>query len=70
MNFLSLNTSTKAALIEIVSKNLEDSEAEVRNACCQRLEHISEKLAKEESFDKILKKLKNFENEPSSFVKG
>ena len=57
-------------LIDLVAKYLEDNEAEVRNACCHRLEHISEKLGKDENFCKILKKLKNFENEPSDYVKG
>ncbi len=70
MGFLNLNSNTKATLIDVIAKYLEDNEAEVRNMCCQRLEFITEKFAKEETFDKVLKKLKNYENEPFLFVKG
>lgn len=70
LNFPYLLPQTKTLLINVYAKMFEDSEAEIRNICCLRLEAIAEKIGKEEVFDKVLEGLKNIEKDSVSYVRG
>ena len=67
---MTMNNNVKSVFIDILLKLLDDSESEIRNSCCHRLDVIYEKLSKDDNFEKLLKKLKNFENDASPYVKG
>lgn len=60
----------RRSLIETYAKLFEDSEAEVRNTCCLKLEHIAEKIGSEPDFDLVLVQLKKLEKDPASYVRG
>ncbi len=70
LNFPYLRPTTKNLLIEIYAKMFEDTEAEIRNICCLRLEYIAEKLGKDELLDKVLVELKKIEKDSVSYVRG
>ena len=70
LNFPNINNNFKQKSIDIFAKLLEDSEAEIRNICCLRLEEITKILKDEKNFDKILQKLRNLEKDQKNFVKG
>ena len=48
----------------------EDTEAEIRNICCLRLEVIAEIFGKQEIFDQVLQQLKKIEKDQISYVRG
>jgi len=64
LNMMAINSQVKNWFIDTIVKMLDDPEMEIRNALCNRIELISEKLAKEETFEKFLKKLKQFDDAP------
>ena len=68
--FPNINNNFKQKCIDIFAKLLEDSEAEIRNICCLRLEEITKILKDEKNFDKILQNLRNIEKDQKNFVKG
>ena len=68
--FPNINNNFKQKSIDIFAKLLEDSEAEIRNICCLRLEEITKILKDEKNFDKILQNLRNIEKDQKNFVKG
>ena len=70
LNFPNINNNFKQKSIDIFAKLLEDSEAEIRNICCLRLEEITKILKDEKNFDKILQNLRNLEKDQKNFVKG
>lgn len=51
-------------------KLLEDKDSEIRNSVCLRLETISERMFKEESFERVLKQIKKLETDPVIHVRG
>ena len=69
LQFPNINYQFKQIIINIFIKLLEDEEAEIRNACCLKLEELTKLLKTEINFDKILKNLEKFEKDPKNFVK-
>ena len=69
LKFPNINYQFKQIIINIFIKLLEDEEAEIRNACCLKLEELTKLLKNEINFDKILKNLEKFEKDPKNFVK-
>ena len=69
LKFPNINYQFKQIIINIFIKLLEDEEAEIRNACCLKLEELTKLLKTEINFDKILKNLEKFEKDPKNFVK-
>jgi serine/threonine-protein phosphatase 2A regulatory subunit A len=61
LNFPQITNKIKQTSIEIFVKFLEDSEAEVKNICCLRLEEMTKVLYKEDNFDRILKNIKKLD---------
>jgi len=68
--FPQITNKIKQTVIEIYVKLLEDSEAEVKNICCLRLEEITKVLYKEDNFDRILKAIKKLEKDNTTYVRG
>jgi len=60
----------KTSLVDIFAKLFEDSESEIRNTCCLKLELIAERIGKEEIMDRILIQLKKLEKDSVSYVRG
>ena len=58
LNFPQITNKIKQTSIEIFIKLLEDSEVEVKNICCLRLEEMTKVLYKEDNFDRFLKNIK------------
>ena len=52
------------------SKLIEDTESEIRNVCCLRLEEVCKILKNENNFDKILIALRKLEKNEKNFVRG
>lgn len=65
-----ISQKLKTSLVEIFAKLFEDSESEIRNTCCLKLELIAERIGKEEIMDKILIQLKKLEKDSVSYVRG
>ena len=57
-------------LVEIYGKLFEDTEAEVRNTCCNRLEEFAMILGKEDIFENILKQVQKVEKDTVNYVRG
>ena len=70
LNFPQITNKIKQTSIEIFIKLLEDSEAEVKNICCLRLEKITKVLYKEDIFVRILKNIKKLEKDNTTYVRG
>jgi len=70
LNFPQITNKIKQTSIEIFVKLLEDSEAEVKNICCLRLEDMTKVLYKEDNFDRILKGIKKLEKDNTTYVRG
>jgi len=70
LSFPQITNKIKQTSIEIFVKLLEDSEAEVKNICCLRLEDMTKVLYKEDNFDKILKGIKKLEKDNTTYVRG
>ena len=69
LNFPNINYIFKQKCVNIFLKLMEDSEAEIRNACCLKLEEITKLLKNEINFDKILQSLQKLEKDPKNFVR-
>ena len=70
LSFPQITNKIKQTSIEIFVKLLEDSEAEVKNICCLRLEDMTKVLYKEDNFDRILKGIKKLEKDNTTYVRG
>ena len=70
LKFPNINYIFKQKCVNIFLKLMEDSEAEIRNACCLKLEEITKLLKNEINFDKILQSLQKLEKDPKPFVKS
>ena len=70
INFPNVSNIFKQNAVNIFAKLLEDSEPEIRNVCCLRLEGITKVLKDENNFDKILVNLRKLEKDEKNFVKG
>jgi serine/threonine-protein phosphatase 2A regulatory subunit A len=70
LNFPNLKISTKNLLLEIYAKMFEDTEAEIRNICCLRLETVAEILGKQEIFNSVLTQIKKIEKDQANYVRG
>lgn len=70
LNFPVLKPATKSLIVEIFAKMFDDTEAEIRNVCCLRLESVAERIGKEELFDSVLIQLKKVEKDSVSYVRG
>ena len=70
LQFPNINYQFKQICINIFIKLIEDNEAEIRNACCLKLEEITKLLKNEINFDKILQSLQKLEKDPKPFVKS
>ena len=70
LKFPNISYQFKQISINIFIKLLEDNEAEIRNACCLKLEEITKLLKKEINFDKILQSLRKIEKDPKNFVRN
>lgn len=70
LSFPYLKPQIKNLLIEIYSKMFDDSEAEIRNICCLRLESIADRIGKDEAFDMVLIQLKKLEKDSVNYVRG
>ena len=70
LNFPNINKEFKQTSVNIFAKLLDDSEAEIRNICCLRLEEITKILKDENNFDSILQNLRKLEKDQKNFVKG
>ena len=70
LKFPNINYQFKQTAINIFIKLIEDGEAEIRNACCLKLEEIANLLKKEINFENILKSLGKLEKDQKNFVKS
>ena len=70
LKFPNINYQFKQTAINIFIKLIEDGEAEIRNACCLKLEEIANLLKKEMNFENILKSLGKLEKDQKNFVKS
>lgn len=70
LKFPNINYQFKQTAINIFIKLIEDGEAEIRNACCLKLEEIANLLKKEINFENILKSLGKLEKDQKIFVKS
>ena len=58
LNFPNIDNKFKQTCVNIFAQLVEDSEPEIRNICCLRLEEITKILKNENNFDKILQNLR------------
>jgi serine/threonine-protein phosphatase 2A regulatory subunit A len=70
LNFPYIKQSTRNLSLEIYAKMFDDTEAEIRNICCLRLESIAETLGKQDIFDIVLSQLKKIEKDQINYVRG
>ena len=70
LKFPNINNDMKQKSVNIFAKLLEDTEPEIRNVCCLRLEEITKILKNENNFDKILQNLRKLEKDQKNYVKG
>ena len=70
LKFPNINNDMKQKSVNIFAKLLEDTEPEIRNVCCLRLEEITKILKNENNFDKILQNLRKLEKDKKNYVKG
>ena len=70
LKFPNINNNFKQLSINIFAKLIEDTEPEIRNICCLRLEEICKILKDENGFDKILQNLRKLEKDTKNYVKG
>ena len=70
LKFPNINNIFKQLSINIFAKLIEDTEPEIRNICCLRLEEICKILKDENGFDKILQNLRKLEKDTKNYVKG
>ena len=70
LNFPNIKKEFKQTSVNIFAKLLDDTESEIRNICCLRLEEITKILKDENNFDSILQNLRKLEKDQKNFVKG
>ena len=70
LNFPNIDNKFRQISVNIFAKLVEDSEPEIRNVCCLRLEEITKILKNENNFDKILQNLRKLEKDQKNFVRG
>ena len=70
LNFPNIDNKFRQTSINIFAKLIEDTEPEIRNICCLRLEEITKILKNEKDFDKILQNLRKLEKDQKNFVRG
>ena len=70
LNFPNIDNKFKQTCVNIFAQLVEDSEPEIRNICCLRLEEITKILKNENNFDKILQNLRKLEKDQKNFVRG
>ena len=70
LNFPNIDNKFKQTCVHIFAKLVDDTEAEIRNVCCLRLEEITKILKNENNFDKILQNLRKLEKDQKNFVRG
>ena len=69
-NKIKNNVEIKAIILKAFIKLLQDSEGEVRSMACKQLDVVSENLAKEDSFDKVLESLQTLKSDGFSYVRS
>ena len=69
-NKIKNNIEIKAIILKAFIKLLQDSEGEVRSMACKQLDVVSENLAKEDSFDKVLESLQILKSDGFSYVRS
>ena len=70
LNFPNIDNKFRQVSVNIFAKLIEDTEPEIRNVCCLRLEVISQILKNENNYDKILQNLRKLEKDQKNFVRG
>ena len=70
LNFPNIDNKFRQTSINIFAKLIEDTEPEIRNICCLRIEEITKILKNEKDFDKILQNLRKLEKDQKNFVRG
>ena len=70
LNFPNIDNKFRQTSVNIFAKLIEDTEPEIRNICCLRLEEITKILKNEKDFDKILQNLRKLEKDQKNFVRG
>ena len=69
-NKIKNNVEIKAIILKAFIKLLQDSEGEVRSMACKQLDVVSENLAKEDSFDKVLESLQILKSDGFAYVRS
>ena len=69
-NKIKNNVEIKAIILKAFIKLLQDSEGEVRSLACKQLDVVSENLAKEDSFDKVLESLQILKSDGFAYVRS
>lgn len=68
---MNLYDESKAIIIDIFSKFFDDTDSEIRNMCCIKLDNICETLgAENDVFEKVLEQLKKVENDNIVAIRG
>ena len=70
LNFPNIDNKFRQTSINIFAKLIEDTEPEIRNICCLRLEEICKILKNENGFDIILQNLRKLEKDQKNYVRG
>ena len=70
LEFPNIDDKFRGVCTNIFAKLIEDTEPEIRNICCLRLEEVCKILKNENNFDKILQALRKLEKDEKNFVRG
>jgi serine/threonine-protein phosphatase 2A regulatory subunit A len=70
LKFPNIDNKFRQTSITIFAKLIEDTEPEIRNICCLRLEEICKILKNENGFDIILQNLRKLEKDQKNYVRG
>ena len=70
LEFPNIDNKFRAVCTNIFAKLIEDTEPEIRNVCCLRLEEVCKIVKNENNFDKILQALRKLEKDQKNFVRG
>ena len=68
--FPNIDIKFKQKSVNIFAKLVEDTEPEIRNICCLRIEEICKLLKNDNNFDKILQNMRKLEKDQKNFVRG
>lgn len=69
-NFKCANQKMKKTIIEIYDGFISDTQPEIRNVCCLKLEELAKRMGGEEIFETLLKKIKVISKDTVSYVRG